>query len=211
MSVAQPRQSSCRIYLITPPLSVESAPTFKRTFAQVLAAAPIASARVQFAPNAEGEAKIIRELLELAHAADCALVLDGDPRQAIRLKVDGVHVEGVGGALEAALNALKPERFVGVGGLRSRDDAMTAGERGADYVMFGAPGGSESPIAFELLLERVAWWAEIFETPCVAYARTLAEACRLAAAGADFVAIDNIWREPSPSDAVNSLSIALSE
>ena len=38
---------------------------------------------------------------------------------------------GAGEALEAALESLKPERIVGAGGLRMRDEAMTAGEKGA--------------------------------------------------------------------------------
>jgi thiamine-phosphate pyrophosphorylase len=45
--------------------------------------------------------------------------------------------------------------------------------------------------------ERVAWWAEVFETPCVAYAASLAEVGTLASAGADFVALGEwIWDAP---------------
>ncbi len=107
--------------------------------------------------------------------------------------------------------SLKPERIVGVGALRMRDDAMTAGEKGADYVMFGEPRGAAPPMALELLLERVGWWAEIFETPCVAYAESIEAAGRLAAAGADFVAVDDaIWGAPSPADAARALHAALS-
>ena len=119
-------------------------------------------------------------------ASDCALILDGDPRRAARLGADGAHVEGVGEALDDALESLKPERIVGVGGLRMRDDAMTAGEKGADYVMFGEPRGAVPPMPLELLLERVGWWAEIFETPCVAYAESIEAARRLAEAGRGF-------------------------
>ena len=45
------------------------------------------------------------------------------------------------------------------------------------------------PRPFEAIAERVAWWAEIFEPPCVGYAATLAEVEMLARAGADFVAV----------------------
>jgi len=52
------------------------------------------------------------------------------------------------------------------------------------------------------LTERVAWWAEIFETPCVAYADTIEAAAELAASGADFVALgEAIWGSPSPAAA----------
>ena len=51
--------------------------------------------------------------------------------------------------------------------------------------------------------ERVAWWAEIFETPCVAYAARLDDVATLAAAGADFVALgDALWSAPSLEQAV---------
>ena len=198
--------------MVTPPLTAATAPAFARIFAEVLAAAPIASVRVRLATGAEGEAKaIVAPLLKTAVSADCALILDGDPRRAARLGADGAHVEGVGEALDEALESLKPERIVGVGALRMRDDAMTAGEKGADYVMFGEPHGAIPPMALELLLERVGWWAEIFETPCVAYAESIEAARRLAGAGADFVAVENaIWGAPSPADAARDLHAALS-
>jgi thiamine-phosphate pyrophosphorylase len=84
-----------------------------------------------------------------------------------------------------------------------RDEAMTAGEMGADYVMFGEPRGEGPAMPLELLLERVGWWAEIFETPCVAYAETVEAAGRLARAGADFVALEGaVWEADSPAGAV---------
>jgi thiamine-phosphate pyrophosphorylase len=83
---------------------------------------------------------------------------------------------------------------------------MTAGEMGADYVMFGEPRGGAQTIGFASLVsltERVAWWAEVFETPCVAFAQTIEAAGALADAGADFVALgDAVWANPSPAAAV---------
>jgi thiamine-phosphate pyrophosphorylase len=206
-----PQSSLCSIYLITPPLSAAGGPGFVKVFEKVLAAAPVASVRVRFAPGADSDAKaIVAPLLKTASAAGCATILDGDPRRAARLGADGAHVEGAGEALVEALSSLKPERIVGVGGLRMRDDAMTAGEKGADYVMFGEPRGAAPPMALEPLLERVGWWAEIFETPCVAYAESIEAARRLASAGADFVAVDDVvWAAPSPADAVRALHTAL--
>ncbi len=103
--------------------------------------------------------------------------------------------------LSAAIKSLKPDRIVGAGSLRTRDEAMTAGEMGADYVMFGEPHEGARTMAWPSLTERVAWWAEIFETPCVAYADTIAAAGALADAGADFVALgEAIWGSSSPAD-----------
>ena len=98
--------------------------------------------------------------------------------------------------------------IAGSGGLRSRHDAMLAAEAGADYAMFGEPdrsggqGNQGNRPAFDTVLERIAWWAELFQPPCVGYAANLDEVGALAQAGADFVALgDWIWRE-APADSV---------
>ena len=42
----------------------------------------------------------------------------------------------------------------------------------------------------------MAWCAELFELPCVAYAADLEEIAPLVAAGADFIALgDWLWRD----------------
>ncbi len=101
---------------------------------------------------------------------------------------DGAHVSGPA-ALEVALAALKPARIVGCGGLDTRHDAMLAAEAGADYVMFGEPDANGDRPSFAAIADRVAWWAELFEVPCVGFAASLDEVEPLAAAGADFVAV----------------------
>jgi thiamine-phosphate pyrophosphorylase len=67
-------------------------------------------------------------------------------------------------------------------------------------VMFGEPDNGTRP-SFEAIEERVAWWAEVFEAPCVAYAASADEVAPLVKAGADFIAIgysfdDWVWRDP---------------
>ncbi|MBV9290504.1 MAG: thiamine phosphate synthase [Hyphomicrobiales bacterium] len=200
------------LYLITLPLTAAEALGFARAFAEVLAAVPVSSVLVKLAEGSQGDAKaIVAPLLELAVKSDCALILDQDPRLAARLGADGVHVTGSGEALDEALESLKPERIVGAGGLPLRDDAMRAGEKGADYVMFGEPRGAAPPMPPTALVERVAWWAEIFETPCVAYAQSLDMAGELACAGADFVALDcAIWDASAPAAAAREARARLS-
>jgi thiamine-phosphate pyrophosphorylase len=101
------------------------------------------------------------------------------------------------GNFAAALSLLKPEWIAGAGGLRSRHDAMLAGEAGADYVMFGEPDRAGRRLDFEELQERLTWWAELFEIPCVAYAVGEDEIAPLSRTGADFIALgDWIWSAP---------------
>ncbi len=139
----------CSLYLVTPPLSAAGAGAFGKIFAEALEAAPIACALVRLAPAAQPHAKaIVAPLLGPARDADCALLIENDARLAARIGADGVHVAGAGEDLAAAIESLKPERIVGAGFVRTRDEAMTAGEMGADYVMFGEPHGAPSQWAW---------------------------------------------------------------
>jgi thiamine-phosphate pyrophosphorylase len=207
-----PRNSpGCSLYLITPLLSVADSDAFVKVFAEVVAAAAVACALVRLAPASQTDAKsVVAPVLRAAITADCALLIENDGRLAARLGADGVHVNGAGADLVAAVESLKPERIVGAGCLRTRDEAMTAGELGADYVMFGEPCRGAPAMELRSLAERVGWWAEIFETPCVAYADTIAAAGALAEAGADFVALgEAIWRRPSPAEAAREAQALL--
>jgi thiamine-phosphate pyrophosphorylase len=208
MPLTSQNSPRCSLYLVTPPLSAADADAFVRIFAGALESVPIACALVRLAPGSEAHAKaIVTPLLRPARDADCALLIENDTRLAARLGADGVHVTGGAGEdLIEALESLKPERIVGAGSLRTRDEAMTAGEMGADYVMFGEPHRGAQTMGLASLVsltERIVWWAEIFETPCVAYADTIAAAGALAEAGADFVALgDAVWSVSSPAAAV---------
>jgi thiamine-phosphate pyrophosphorylase len=207
-----PRNSAgCSLYLITPLLQVADSDAFVRVFSDVVEAAEVACALVRLAPATQPDAKlVVAPLLRVAIAANCALLIEKDGRLAARLSADGVHVDGGGADLRAAVESLKPERIVGAGCLPTRDEAMTAGEIGADYVMFGEPSRGAPAMGPRSLAERVAWWAEIFETPCVAYADTIAGAGALAGAGADFVALgEAIWASPSPAEAAREAQATL--
>ena len=203
MTPQPPRQ---RIYLITPP--VGDSETFARALAAALDAGDVAAVLLRLADSDErtlvNRAKAIAAVVQ---PRDIALLLDGRADIAIRAGADGAHLTGIA-ALTAALGALKPDRIAGAGGLRSRHDAMLAAEAGADYVMFGEPdrsggqGNQGNRPAFDTVLERIAWWAELFQPPCVGYAANLDEVGALAQAGADFVALgDWIWTD-APADSV---------
>jgi thiamine-phosphate pyrophosphorylase len=130
----------------------------------------------------------VKRIAPRVQGTGAALLLDGRPEIAARAGADGAHLSGPD-ALKAALPLLKPGRIAGAGRLLSRHDAMVAGEAGADYVTFGEPDASGHCPSLAAVIDRVAWWAELFEIPCVAYAARLDDIDLLAAAGADFIAV----------------------
>ena len=130
---------------------------------------------------------------------DVALLLDGHAELVAKSGADGAHVTGLAEFTEVVAK-LKPERIVGAGGLDTRHDAMSAAEANADYVMFGEPDEHGGRPSFSAIEDRVAWWAEVFEAPCVAFAGSADEVAALVKVGADFIALgDWVWQD---SDAV---------
>jgi thiamine-phosphate pyrophosphorylase len=128
--------------------------------------------------------------------AGAALLIDGHVELVARAGADGAHLTGLA-ALDEALPSLKPDRIAGVGGLPTRHDSMAAGESGADYVLFGEPDAHGQRPSADAIAERLAWWDELFEPPCVGYAASRDEAFEFACAGADFLLVgDFIWADP---------------
>jgi thiamine-phosphate pyrophosphorylase len=137
-----------------------------------------------------------------------ALVADDVPA-ARATGADGVHLSWrpeIEEAYEAARGALGPEAIVGADAGRSRHDAMTLGETGADYVAFGPTAEADGPDeADKTRHELVTWWSEVFVVPVVAFdVGTAGEARNLIASGADFVAV----RLPRASETGNDAAWA---
>jgi thiamine-phosphate pyrophosphorylase len=186
-----------RLYLITPP--VDDAAAFMPLLETALKAADVACLLVRAAARDEhGLRAVARALAPIAQSRGVAVLIEQEARVAVRLDVDGVHVSGAGApfaeALESALSSLKPGRIVGAAVAEGRDAAMIAGEAGADYVMFGAPG---RPGSHASVCEQVAWWAAIFNVPCVGYVEDPDLAPEMAAAGAEFIGLcEGLWDRP---------------
>lgn len=198
-----------RLYLVTPP--VGPAERFASALRAAVSAADVAAVLLKLEPAGERElTNRVKTLAGIVQPTGAALVLDGHAEIAGRTGADGAHLTGIE-AFSAAVDSLKPARIAGCGGLHSRDDAMMAGERGADYVMFGEPEADGGRPSFNAILDRIVWWAELFEVPCTAYAATLDEVGPLAAAGADFIAIGGgIWDDPrGPAAAVTDAAAKL--
>src|SRR5258708_18987154 len=190
-----PQRPQPRIYLVTPPLGDGSG--FNVRVSEALGTADIAAVLLRLVPADERSlTKRVKALAPLVQERGAALLLDGHAEIAARAGADGAHLTGID-AVREALTVLKPDRIVGAGGLQSRDDAMTAGEAGADYVLFGEPDHNGHRPRLEAIAERIQWWAELFEPPCVGHAAALGEVGMLAGAGADFILLgDAVWSDP---------------
>lgn len=137
----------------------------------------------------------VKAFAAVVQASGAALLVDGHADLVARGGADGAHLTGID-AMQEARPSLQPQRIAGVGGLPTRHDAMLAGEAGVDYVLFGEPDRDGARPSIEAVAERVGWWAELFEIPCVGFAGSLEEAAIIAAAGADFVLVENcIWSD----------------
>ena len=160
----------------------------------VLAAVPVASVIIAAAAGRPLTAKEVLPLVAAGQSRGAAVLVAGDAGLARTVKADGTHVpfvEDMGEPYETARSIVGSGAVVGADAGRSRHDAMTLAELGADYVAFGIPDfvkDRESAVALQL--ELIGWWAEIFEVPCVAMDVDSPEQAReLAAAGADFVCL----------------------
>jgi len=180
-----------RLYLVIPP--VENPAVFVQAVADAFDADGDVAAVLVRLPEAENASLIkgIKTLAAHVQGSDAALLLDGHLDLVAPTGADGVHATETD-ALSTALAQIKPLGIVGAGELASRDDAMRAGELGADYVMFGEPDGAGERPSLQAIVDRVAWWAELFVVPCVAYAASVDEVGPLVAAGADFIAVEAI-------------------
>jgi thiamine-phosphate pyrophosphorylase len=184
-----------RLYLLTPEVGDPAA--LSGALAEIFRAADVAAVLLRLRePDERGLINKTKAVAPSVQAAGTALIVASRPDIVARAGADGAHVVGPQ-ALRSAIVTLKPNYIAGVGGLRSRHDAMVAAEAGADYVMFGEPDAVGHHPSHDAVIDRVGWWAELFEIPCVGYASALDDIDALVAAGADFVAIgDALFEDP---------------
>jgi thiamine-phosphate pyrophosphorylase len=189
-----------RLYLATP--EVDDPQALLASLPRLLAGADVAAVLVRLKPT--DQRTMISRVKALAPAIQdkgAALLLDGHVELVARAGADGAHLTGIK-ALEDALPSLRPDRIAGVGGLTTRHDSMAAGELGADYVLFGEPDEHGQRPSVDAISERLQWWDELFEPPCIGFATSREEACEFAAAGADFILVgDFIWADPRGAEA----------
>lgn len=175
-------------------LEVASGAEARARIEAALQACQAATIVVAPAPGQALDAATVLPLIAAAQAKGIAALIEDDAQLARTAKADGVHLawsKDIAARYAQAREILGTRALVGADAGRSRHDAMTLGEAGADYIAFGIPPHvDDRNTAGTRRLDLVAWWAEIFEIPVVAVdVATADEAQILAAAGVDFIAV----------------------
>ena len=195
MAKPVPPPPAPRLYLATP--VIEDPAALVASLPALLAKADVAAVLVRLKMTDQRTLiSRIKALVPAIAPSGAAVLIEGHAELVARGGADGAHMIGIE-AVEDAMESLKPDWIAGVGGLPTRHDSMAAGEAGVDYVLFGEPDAKGERPSVDAIAERLQWWAELFEPPCVGYAASLDEAREFAAAGADFVLVgDFIWADP---------------
>lgn len=208
-------ESAARLYLITPLLEDAS---LAPKLAEACKGGAVAAVLLRLSGSDERSlTNLVKALAPSVQEHGTAVIVTAEGKAdlaniAARGGADGIHVSAIDPReIRELRERLKGERAIGVGAIRTKDDAMSFGEAGVDYLLFGEPRADGSLPSLESVIERAAWWAEIFETPCVAYAPTMEALESLAATGAEFVALgDAVWSHPQgPAAAVKAASDVL--
>ncbi len=197
------RREPCELYLISPQ---EVGGTFPDLLKAALSAGPVAAFQLRVkGVDEHALARLAEPLQRICADADTAFIVNDSVALAKRLGADGVHLGQKDGDAREARDLLGPSVQIGVTCHDSRHLAMEAGEKGADYVAFGAfYPTTTKPSDHRPDPRLLSWWTSLFEVPCVAIGGiTPANAAPLIAAGADFIAVCNaVWGSGDPASEV---------
>lgn len=184
-----------RLFLVTPPTF--DADDLAGKLKQAFAGGDIACVLIYMpdAPTKDIQAAA-ETLVPIIQEGGAAALVYRDTQAAGRSGADGVHADASLDEVKRAVESFRPQLIVGTGGTKLKHEAMELGETGVDYIMFGRLDLEEKDRAHDKTLSGASWWAELFQTPCVALGgndiNSLAET---AATAADFVALkDAVWQ-----------------
>lgn len=195
----------CKLYLLTPPEidPATFAPLLERTIAAKRDIVGAVQLRLKNIDDDDFR-RAADALLPICHGFDLPLIINDRPDIAASCGADGVHIGQDDADYDTARELLGTDAIIGVTCHASRDLAIEAGDRGADYVAFGAffPSASKEtkhhadPDVLEI-------WSQMTIVPCVAIGGITAENCApLVTAGADYLAvIGSIWNHPDGPEA----------
>jgi thiamine-phosphate pyrophosphorylase len=203
-----PRTS--RLCLVTPRgISIDLA---ARKLEAALAGGDVASLIVTGeAADPDALQALAARLAPIAQARGTAVLVQNDTRIAGRVKADGVHIDSGPADLAEAIRTFHPQRIAGVGNIRSRHEALEAGELGPDYVFFGRLDGDSGPGVYPKALDLAAWWSEMVEIPAIVMGGAApSSVIAVRDAGIEFVALSRaVFDAENPRDAVAEASLLL--
>ncbi|TWI82245.1 thiamine-phosphate pyrophosphorylase [Roseibium hamelinense] len=202
-----------RLFLVTPTrfepgkLAIELKAAFQGgDVASVLIYMPSASSK-ELQAAAEQLVPIIQE-------GGAAALIYGDTQVAGRAGADGAQIETSLEDVKLAVESLQPSRIVGAGGTKLKHEDMEWAETGIDYLFYGRLDLPEKEDPHAKTIARAQWWADLFETPCVALAGNTVRSAEIAAeTGADFIAMkDAVWQHADgPASAVAAINTILED
>jgi thiamine-phosphate pyrophosphorylase len=152
--------------------------------------------------------RIAAALVPIAQRHGTAALIHNDTRIAGRTKADGVHIDSGMEDLKEAIRTFRPRNIVGAGDVRTRHDALIAGEAEPDYVFFGRLDGDSGEGIFPKALDLAAWWSDLVEIPAMVMGgHSLDSVVEARDAGVDFVALSRaVWDAPAgPGAAVREV------
>ena len=204
------RSAPCQLYLISP---AEVGGSFPDRLRAALGDGAVAAFQFRVkGVDSHAAARLAEPLQRICADHEVAFIVNDSASLAKRLGADGVHLGQSDGEVREARALLGPAGQIGVTCHDSRHLAMEAGEKGADYVAFGAfYRTTTKPSDYRPEPGILSWWSGLFELPCVAIGGiTPANAAPLVSAGADFVAVcQAVWGSDDPAAAVRAFGPVL--
>lgn len=206
------KKADCRLYLITPPAFElkEFLPRLK----EALEGGDVASLQLRLKEASDDQILQTAEaILPLCEEKEIAFILNDRPDLARRAGAHGLHLGADDMDIAMARAIVGEEIVIGSSCYASEARAFEAGEKGADYVAFGAfyPTTTKEPRGYPKP-EILSWWSAIAVLPCVAIGGiTPANLAPLVQAGADFLAVvTGVWNHPKgPGKAVEAYNEAI--
>jgi thiamine-phosphate pyrophosphorylase len=205
-------RNRCRLCLVTPPRGEPAA--LAKTLAAALSGGDVASLILSVDPPDPRALQDLSEaMVPIAVRRGVATLVHNDTRIVGRTGADGAHIDSGQADLADAIAALRPKKIVGAGGVRSRHEAMLAGEANPDYLFFGRLDGDTEEGVFRKALDLAAWWSPLFVIPAIVMGGSSVASVREAAeAGAEFVALSRaVFSADDPGLAVAQANALLSQ
>ncbi len=195
---------NCRLYLISPP-QIDEPQEFAKTLGSAFKGGDVASFQLRLKDTTDEHiCEVAESLMPICHDNDVAFILNDHAELAAKLGADGVHLGQSDGDIKEARSILGHDAVIGVTCHNSRHLAFDAGDKGADYVAFGAfyPTNTKE-VSHVAEVDILTWWSDLAEIPCVAIGGITVENCApLIEAGADFIAVSSaVWDNDAGAEA----------